>query len=36
MRHYTSYSCIATKVECMLADQLDVNWRAYDREVSSK
>ena len=26
----------ATKVEHMLGDQLDVNWGAYDREVSSE
>jgi len=26
----------ASKVERMAADQLGVNWSAYDREVSSK
>ena len=33
---YHKEHMFASRVERMLADQLGVNWRAYDREVSSK
>ena len=33
---YYKEPMFASKVERMLANKLGVNWRAYDREVSSK